>query len=111
MSMTFQKPRAAREIEARARAHERGVRVRVRRPERHYTSRSQTYPNVTYHLEKSPEGWACSCEGYGYTGVCKHLAALERRSEREGWHFGKIAPIYPIVPAPRMELVDPTLYA
>lgn len=111
MIASFRKPRAARQIEARARARERGVRVRVVEPRRHYTSHSQTYPGVSYHLEKSPEGWACSCEGYSYTGVCKHLAALERRAEREGWKFGTIAPIYPIVPAPRMALVDSKLYA
>ena len=111
MNMTYRKPQGARELEARSRARERGVRVRVRQARRHYTSRSQTYPNVTYHLEKAPEGWTCSCEGYSYTGVCKHLAALERRSEREGWRFGKVAPVYPIVPAPRLALVDPSLFA
>ena len=38
-------------------------------------------------------GWACSCEGYLHTGCCKHLGAVERRAEREGWRFGQVAPL------------------
>jgi hypothetical protein len=31
--------------------------------------------------------------GYLFTGICKHLGAVEHRSEREGWKFGKVAPL------------------
>ena len=39
-------------------------------------------------------GWACSCDGYYHTGACTHLGQVERRSEREGWAFGAVAPLH-----------------
>jgi hypothetical protein len=29
-----------------------------------------------------------------HTGCCKHLGAVERRAEREGWDFGAICPLH-----------------
>jgi hypothetical protein len=89
---TFAKPQEAREIEARSRARERRVRVYVIEPEQCYWTLSQSDQGI-YHLTHDRNGWECECDGYAYTGVCKHLAQLERRSEREGWVFGKIAPL------------------
>jgi hypothetical protein len=81
----------ARELEARGRARSLGVRVQVIRPGREYITRSQSRQNVTYRISRTADGWACGCEGFHYTGCCKHLGAVERRAAREGWPFGRIA--------------------
>lgn len=88
------KPQAAREIEARARARQLRVRVGVVEPAESYTTRSQSRPGVRYAVQRTPAGWACSCDGYAHTGACKHLGQVERRSEREGWDFGAVAPLH-----------------
>ena len=80
MERLFSKPPEARQVEARARA-------------RTYVAASQQQPGTVYAIERTPVGWACSCEGFAFTGCCKHLGAVERRSEREGWKFGAIAPL------------------
>ena len=54
---------------------------------------AQSEPGTVYTIERTPVGWACSCLGYEHTGVCKHIGAVERRAEREGWPFGTIAPL------------------
>ena len=94
MDQGYTKPQAAREIEARARA--RRLRVRVAGVERgaSYTTLSQSRPGVRYAMQRTPAGWACSCAGYAHTGACKHLGQVERRSEREGWEFGAVAPLH-----------------
>lgn len=91
MVKTFSKCPAARQLEARARARSRGVRVAVVVEARRYVSASQSAPGTVYAIERTPAGWACSCEGYLHTGVCKHLGAVERRAAREGWAFGTLA--------------------
>ena len=91
MTATFSKPIEARQIEARARARHLRVRVEVVERAHHYLTRSQSEPGISYRLDRTSQGWECECRGYQYTGICKHLAAVERRSEREGWSFGKIA--------------------
>lgn len=91
--MTFAKPPAARQCEARARAKSLRVRVAVVSEARRYISISQSQAGVTYSIERTQHGWGCTCEGFQYTGMCKHVAAVERRSEREGWTFGQIAPV------------------
>ena len=93
MVKPFSKPLAARQIEARSRAKERGVRVAVLVEARRYCAHAQSEPCTVYTTERTPVGWACSCLGYEHTGVCKHLGAVERRAEREGWPFGTIAPL------------------
>ncbi len=93
MERSFSKPPAARQVEARARARQRGVKVAVLSEARRYVSASQQQPGVVYAIERTPVGWACSCQGYEHTGCCKHLGAVERRAEREGWPFGAIAPL------------------
>lgn len=85
------KPLSARRLEARSRARMKGVRTYVVEPERCYYTFSQSNPNVVYHQTREPEGWECECLGFIYTNCCKHLGQLERRSEREGWSFGRIA--------------------
>lgn len=90
---TFAKPQPARELEARARAKSLRVRVAVVSEARSYVSISQSQPGITYRIERSRHGWSCECEGYRFTGCCKHLGAVERRSEREGWPFGVVAPL------------------
>ena len=90
MAKTF-KSLSARTLEARNRSRITGVRVEQVIAARHYRTRSQTEPGVTYNLDRTAQGWTCECRGYFYTGCCKHLGALARRSEREGWDFGRIA--------------------
>jgi hypothetical protein len=90
--ITFNKPPSARQCEARARARSLRVRVAVVSEARAYVSLSQSRPGVTYRIERTRHGWGCTCEGYRWSGMCKHLGAVERRSEREGWQFGVIAP-------------------
>jgi hypothetical protein len=88
----FSRPQGAREIEARARARHLGVRVEAIEPARAYRTRSQSQPGAVYTIQRGTTGWFCTCPGFHYTGVCKHLGQVERRSEREGWNFGRIAP-------------------
>src|SRR3954449_4552819 len=94
MEQRAMKPQAAREIEARARARQLRVRVAVADRAEAYTTLSQSRPGVRYALRRTPAGWACSCDGYDHTGACKHLGQVERRSEREGWDFGAVAPLH-----------------
>ncbi len=93
MVRTFAKPQDARAIEARARARSCGVRIAVVVEARRYCTPARSEPGTTYTIARTPVGWACSCPGYFYTGVCKHLGAVVRRAEREGWAFGTIAPL------------------
>ncbi len=93
VARTFSKPQPARQLEARARAKQCGVRVAVVVEARRYVTHSQSQPGVTYTVERTPVGWACACQGFYHTGMCKHLGAVERRSEREGWAFGAVAPL------------------
>ncbi len=90
---TFAKPLAARQVEARSRAKAQGVRVAVVSAARSYVSISQSQPGMTYRIERDRHGWGCECDGYRFTGMCKHVAAVQRRSEREGWVFGQVAPL------------------
>ena len=89
MERSYLKPQ-----EARARARQLRVRVGVVAEAQSYTTRSQSQPGVRYTMQRTPAGWACSCQGYRQSGACKHLGQVERRSEREGWEFGRIAPRY-----------------
>jgi len=108
----FAKPQPAREIEARARARHLRVRVAVVSEARSYVSNSQTTPGITYRVERNRHGWTCECQGYQLGGVCKHIAAVERRSEREGWPFGVVCPLpgnvvpirIPLTPERRAEI-------
>ena len=62
-------------------------------PKMAYSTLSQSEPGTVYTIARTRAGWTCECKGFHYTGCCKHLAAVERRSEREGWPFGRIATI------------------
>ncbi len=88
----FTRPQEARQIEARGRARTMGIRVEVIEPTHAYRTLSQSQPGTVYGITRTPAGWSCECPGFIYTGVCKHIAQVERRSEREGWTFGRIAP-------------------
>jgi hypothetical protein len=90
--MHHPRPLEARQLEARSRARQLGVRVHVIDARQVYEMRSQSRPDTSYQVVRTPIGWACTCPGFVHTGVCKHLAAVERRSERESWPFGRIAP-------------------
>lgn len=85
------KPLGAGMIEARSRAKRLGVRIIQVAKGKHYRCQSQSNPADGYNLDRTSQGWMCECRGYYYHGYCKHLGALERRSEREGWDFGRIA--------------------
>src|SRR4051812_42234264 len=93
MCRTFAKPQPARQLESRARARTLGVKVAVVVEARQYVTASQSVPGQLYTIQRTPAGWACSCDGYLHTGCCKHLGAVERRAEREGWRFGTVAPL------------------
>ena len=90
--MKYRKTFSARQIEARGRARTLAVRVYVVEPSNCYYTRSQSEAGVVYHVTRENDGWHCECPGYVYTGCCKHIAQVQRRSEREGWDFGQIAP-------------------
>lgn len=92
MALQFSRSQAARQIEARSRAKDLGVRVNVTEPGHIYTSRSQSEPGVVHTISRERDGWHCTCRGYQFTNVCRHIAQVERRSEREGWSFGRVAP-------------------
>ncbi len=70
MERTFSKPPAARQVEARARARRYGVKVAVVVEARRYVTASQSQPGTVYAIERTPAGWACSCQGYEFTGCC-----------------------------------------
>lgn len=91
MAATFRKAPEARQLEARERARRFGVRVKVVVEGRRYRSRSQGEPGAIRTIERTRHGWACDCKGFAFTGVCKHVAAVQRRAEREGWAFGTLA--------------------
>jgi hypothetical protein len=91
---TFSKPQEARELEARARAKRLGVRVAAVVHGSRYVTASQSAPGVVYVQQRTPAGWACSCDGFMFTGCCKHLGQVERRCERDGIDFGAIAPLH-----------------
>ena len=93
MVREFSKPAEARQLEARARARTHGVRVAVLSHARRYSTHSRSEPGVVHTLQRTRDGWCCSCRGYTYTGCCRHLGAVERRAEREGWPFGTICPL------------------
>jgi len=75
---TFTKPLAARQVEARSRARAKGVRVAVVFVARSYVSISQSQPGITYRIERDRHGWGCECDGFRFTGMCKHVAPLDR---------------------------------
>ena len=60
---------------------------------RRYCAHAQSEPGTVYTIARTPVGWACSCLGYFHTGCCKHLGAVQRRADRDGWPFGVIAPL------------------
>lgn len=70
MVRTFSKPQEARQLEARARAWQMGVKVEVVSEARQYRTRSQSEPSTVYTILRTPAGWACSCLGYFHTGCC-----------------------------------------
>ncbi len=81
----------ARQLEARGRARDRKVRVQVIEPQMAYSTLSQSGDGTVYTISRTRAGWECECKGFAFTGSCYHLGAVERRSEREGWSFGRIA--------------------
>ena len=58
-----------------------------------YVSHSQSEPGVVHTLQRTRDGWCCTCPCFEFTGCCKHLGAVERRAAREGWPFGTICPL------------------
>jgi len=94
MVKEFSKPIEAREIEARMRAKRLGVRVAVVVEASRYVTASQSTPGTVYVQQRTPAGWCCSCDGFMYSGCCKHLGQVERRAERESWDFGAVAPLH-----------------
>jgi len=104
----FSKPLEARQVEARSRAKAKGVRVTVVSVARSYVSISQSQPGITYRIERSRLGWGCACDGYRFTGMCKHVATVQRRSERAGWTFGQVAPLDRAMPGGSTQDLPPT---
>ncbi len=58
MERTFSKPPAARQVEARARARQLGVKVAVVSEARRYVTASQSQLGTVYAIERTPAGWA-----------------------------------------------------
>ena len=87
----FSRPFTARQIEARGRARSLGVRVEVVDPG----------PTTCHAASPTPAPFTCSPapDRLGLHLSRLHLhrrlqapRAVERRSEREGWAFGRVAP-------------------
>lgn len=85
------KPLAARVLEARSRAKDQRRRVYVVIPQHVYRISSASEPGTVHTLTRTRDGWTCTCRGWMYSGICVHASALLRRSEREGWSYGRIA--------------------
>ena len=101
VAQQFSKPQETRQIEARARAKKLRVRVAVVSEAHSYISNSQSTPGSAYRIERSRHGWGCECDGFRFTGMCKHVAAVARRAEREGWDFGAVAPLGKLIDQPQ----------
>ncbi len=69
----------------RVRARARGVRVVKLAGQDRYLARSRTYePGSYFELWVSPWGHVrCTCPGFTYRGVCKHVEALNARLRRQ----------------------------
>lgn len=87
------KPLAEQISAARDRAHQNHVRTLVvdGREQRQYIIQSQSQDDVQYTLTRRRSGWVCSCPGFYYGHICKHVGSLMARAEREGWAFGRIS--------------------
>lgn len=70
---TVSRLQEARRIEAWGRARALGVRVDVVEPARRCRTRSQSRPGDIYTLARTGAGWTCTCDGFRFTSVCKHL--------------------------------------
>ena len=98
---------AERLLEAERRARDLGVRLVERVVARKYESQSQSLEDTVYTQERDRDGWGCSCDGYRWTGLCKHLGAVALRAEREGWQFGAVAGLADDAAAPGPANVTP----
>ena len=61
---------------------------------RRYVSASQSQPGTLHAMLRTAADWVCTCDDFMLTGCCKHLGAVERRAEREGWDFGAVCPLH-----------------
>ena len=78
-------------IRARERALIQRRRAWVVQPTHEYRVKSRT-EDGWHAVERLPDGsWRCDCAGFDYTGLCCHIGAVHRRSDREGWDFGQVA--------------------
>lgn len=34
--------------------------------------------NNTYQIDLAPDGWSCTCPGFGKYGICPHIMAIEK---------------------------------
>lgn len=81
---------AERRSRARERAIQMGVPVAEITPRMVYVCPSQSTPNERYYVTRTSRGWRCTCPGYHYTKMCKHLGVVENRAMREAWWFGEV---------------------
>ncbi len=87
------KPLATQISEAQGRANSMHVRTLVvpEQEQRQYITLSQSQDDVQYTLTRRRSGWVCSCPGFYYGHICKHLGSLMARAEREDWEFGRVS--------------------
>ena len=81
--MPTQKPRQALEAKAQIRALSQGIRIFAVEPGFRYVAPSVTQEGLAFELFVRDGAITCSCDGFAYTTMCKHVGALRLRLEAE----------------------------
>ena len=82
--MATEKPtREALEAKAQIRALSQGIKIFTVEPGLRYVTPSVAREGLAYELFVRDDSITCSCDGFTYTTMCKHVRALGLRLEAE----------------------------